>query len=83
MLSGRIFRSTLQSISTKFSIPAIKKFQINPTNQETLRNSTLQSKRKVRRTLILGNSQERKKINLVTRKNLQEAPSFQNPVIGK
>jgi len=52
-------------------------------NQETPKNSTLQSKRKVRRTLLLGNSQENNKINLVIKKNLQEALSFQNSTIKK
>jgi hypothetical protein len=55
--------------------------------------STLQSgntkkfnptKKKVRKILLLENSQKnKKKINLVFRKNLQEASSFQNPMIVK
>jgi hypothetical protein len=36
----------------------------------------------VRRSLLLGISQEKKKINPVIKKNLQEANNFQTPISG-
>jgi hypothetical protein len=50
----------------------IRKYQLN-----------LQSGRKLRRTLLLGNFQEKKKINRVIRKNLQVNPTIRKHRVFK
>jgi hypothetical protein len=54
------FRSTLLLKNIKFSNPAIEKYQLNYI-----------IRRKLRRTLLLENSQEKEKINSFVRKSLQ------------
>jgi len=78
-LSGQPYNQKAPS-----SHPMIGKFQVNLViRKKTLRNSTLQSEKKLRRTLLLGNSQEKKKINPVIRKNLQVNPAIRKHQVFK